>query len=47
MTVQPLGFLVTGPDSVRVLPAQCFQPLDRLMELVPQAVADIKKAIKG
>lgn len=47
VTVQPLGFLVTGPDSVRVLPAQCFQPLDRLMELVPQAVADIKKAIKG
>lgn len=47
VTVQPLGFLVTGPDSVRMLPAQCFQPVDRLLELVPQVVADIKKAMKG
>ena len=46
VTVQPLGFLVTGPDSVRVLPARCEQPVDRLIELIPQAVADIKKAMK-
>ena len=46
VTVQPLGFLVTGPDSVRMLPAQCFQPVDRLMELIPQAISDIKKALK-
>ena len=45
VTVQPLGFLVTGPDSVRLLPAQCYQPIDRLIELIPQMVADVKKAL--
>lgn len=42
VTVQPLGFLVTGPDSVRLLPAQCYQPIDRVIELIPQVVADLK-----
>jgi len=46
VTVQPLGFLVMGPDSVRLLPAQYAQPLDRLIELIPQMVADIKKVGK-
>lgn len=46
VTVQPLGFLVTGPDSVRMLPAQCVQPLDRLIELIPQAAAEIRKMMK-
>ena len=46
VTVQPLGFLVTGPDAVRLLPAQCYQPIDRVIELIPQMVADIKKAVK-
>ena len=42
VTVQPLGFLVTGPDSVRLLPAQCYQPIDRLIELIPQAMAELR-----
>ena len=46
VTVQPLGFLVTGPDGVRLMPAQCQQTLDRLIELIPQTVADVKKAQK-
>ena len=46
VTVQPLGFLVTGPDQVRLLPAQCQQPLDRLIELIPQTIADVKRAMK-
>ncbi len=45
VTVQPLGFLVTGPDQTRMLPAQCFQPLDRALELIPQVVADVRKAM--
>lgn len=45
VTVQPLGFLVTGPDQTRMLPAQCFQPLDRALELIPQVLADIRKAL--
>ena len=43
VTVQPLGFLVTGPDGVRLMPAQCYQPLDRIIELIPQVVAEIRK----
>lgn len=46
VTVQPLGFLVTGPDAVRLLPAQCYQPVDRLIELIPQAIADLRKAVQ-
>ena len=47
VTVQPLGFLVTGPDGVRLMPAQCYQPIDRVIELIPQGVADIRKALQG
>ena len=38
VTVQPLGFLVTSKDQTRLLPAQCYQPVDRLIELIPQAI---------
>ena len=46
VTVQPLGFLVTGAEQTRLLPAQCAQPLDRLIELIPQVICDVKKAMK-
>ena len=46
VTVQPLGFLVTGPDQTRLLPAQCVAPLDRLIEMIPQMIADVKRAMK-
>ena len=39
VTVQPLGFLVTGQDKVRLLPAQCGQSVDRLIEQLPVAVS--------
>ena len=42
VTVQPLGFLVTGPDGVRLMPAQCYQPIDRIIELIPQVVAEMR-----
>ena len=42
VTVQPLGFLVTGPDGVRLMPAQCYQPIDRIIELIPQVVAELQ-----
>ena len=45
VTVQPLGFLVTSAETTRMLPAQCFQPLDRAVEMLPQLIADIRKAI--
>ena len=43
VTVQPLGFLVTNREQVRLLPAQCYQPIDRVIELIPQFVAELKK----
>ena len=45
VTVQPLGFLVTGPDQVRLLPAQPYAPIDRIIELMPQAMCEIKIAL--
>ena len=45
VTVQPLGFLVTGPDQVRLLPAQPYAPIDRIIELMPQAMCEIKNAL--
>ena len=46
VTVQPLGFLVTGPDAVRLLPAQCYAPIDRVIELLPQMISEIKKLLE-
>ena len=43
VTVQPLAFLVTGSEPPRLLPAHCGQPIDRLIELIPQALAALKK----
>lgn len=45
VTVQPLGFLVTGQDQVRLLPAQPYAPIDRVIELMPQALCEIKNAL--
>ena len=45
VTVQPLGFLVTGPDQVRLLPAQPYAPIDRVIELMPHAMCEIKNAL--
>ena len=45
VTVQPLGFLVTGQDQVRLLPAQCYAPVDRIIELIPQAMNEVKTAL--
>ena len=47
VTVQPLGFLVTNADQVRLLPAQCYQPIDRIIELIPQAMNALKCALSG
>ena len=36
---------MTGPDSVRLLPAQPYAPVDRIIELVPQTLCEIKNAL--
>lgn len=45
VTVQPLGFLVTSAEQVRLLPAQPYAPIDRIIELMPQAMCEIKNAL--
>ena len=43
--MQPLGFLVTNREQVRLLPAQCYQPIDRIIELIPQAMGELRAAL--
>ena len=47
VTVQPLGFLVSSGEQVRLVPAQYCQSVDRLIELIPQAMAELRCAMKG
>jgi sporulation protein YtfJ len=47
VSVSPVGFLVVSSEQVRLLPAQPYAPLDRIIELAPQLVADIKKWAGG
>lgn len=46
VTIQPMGFLVSNQDSVRLLPAQPYAPADRIIELAPQIMCEIKKLLK-
>jgi len=43
VSVSPVGFLVVSSDQVRLLPVQPYAPLDRIIELAPQLVQDIKR----
>ena len=42
VSVQPVGFLVVSGDSVRMLPAQSISVADRMVELLPGVVEDVK-----
>jgi len=43
VTVQPMGFLVSSGEQVRLVPAQYCQSIDRLIELIPQAMAELRR----
>ena len=47
VTVQPIGFLITRGDQVRLMPAQCAQPIDRLIEMIPQTLSELRRAVQG
>lgn len=47
VTVHPMGFLVSNDDSVRLLPAQPYAPADRMIELVPQLMCEVKNLLKA
>lgn len=45
VTIRPMGFLVQGRDSVRLLPAQPYAPVDRMIELAPQIMSEIRRLL--
>ena len=45
VTVHPMGFLVVGQGQVKLLPAQYYAPVDRIIELVPQLMTEIKNGL--
>ena len=46
VSVQPVGFIVVSEGQVRLLPAQAYAPVDRIIAMVPQLLAQIKAALK-
>ncbi len=45
VSVQPVGFLVVQDGSVRMLPATCATVADRMVELIPTVMEDVKNLI--
>ena len=41
VSVQPVGFLVVGDGSVKMLPAQTSGAMERMVELLPQLIEDM------
>jgi len=42
VTVHPMGFLVCSPGGVRLLSANCASPMERIVEMIPQALEGIR-----
>lgn len=42
VSVQPMGFLVVSDHTVKMLPAQSLTVADRMVELLPGVVEDVK-----
>lgn len=47
VSLQPMGFLVVKDGHVRLLPAQYYAPLDRVIELAPQVLTELKNWISS
>ena len=45
VTVQPMGFLVIKNDQVRLTPAQYYAPVDRVIEMIPPLLGDVRRWI--
>ena len=45
VTVQPMGFLVVKNDQVRLTPAQYYAPVDRVIEMIPPLLGDMRRWI--
>lgn len=46
VSVQPVGFLVVGEGTVKMLPAQSSSPMERMVELLPQMLEELKSQEK-
>ena len=42
VSVQPVGFLVVQDGSVRLLPSSCHTVADRMVDLIPTVIDDVK-----
>ena len=42
VTVQPMGFLVVRNDCVRLAPAQYAAPVERVIEMIPPLLSDVR-----
>ena len=42
VSVQPMGFLVCSPNGVRLLSASCASPMERIVEMIPQALDGLR-----
>lgn len=42
VSVQPMGFLVCSPSGVRLLSASCISPMERIVEMIPQALEGLR-----
>lgn len=47
IALNPVAFLVVGPDSVRLLPVNQSAIYDRLLDLAPQFIDQIQGLVKG
>ncbi len=47
VTVSPVAFLIVGKGQVRLLPAQNNTSIDRLIEMIPQIIEDVKGMLPG
>ncbi len=46
VSVQPVGFLVVGDGTVKMLPAQASGAMERMVDLIPQLLDDVKQMDK-
>ncbi len=46
VSVCPVGFLIVGGGQVRMLPATYNTPIERIVELVPQLVGDVRDMLE-
>jgi sporulation protein YtfJ len=47
VSVQPMGFLVVNQNSIKMLPVEGGQPIERLIDMAPQLIEKIKGATRG